>query len=335
MNRPHGLGPDKRALIADAVLAGDGPDAIRTRLVESGCSPAAADYEIKRAHKDPLFQGALRLRREVAKRDWLLANVRKLESGRKSERLPTIDRIDPARFFEDFYCSNRPVKLTGLVDHWPALEKWSLDYLAEMLGDAPVELQGERESSSNYELYKLRHRRMLPMREVVAAIRRFDRTNEFYVTAFNDTTNKHSLAPLWDDLGPVSILEPSGGRDGFFWMGPKGTLTPLHHDLTNNLLVQVVGRKRVRMIAPWDLKAVRNHVHCFSELTLEDLEGGGPGVPDQLECVIGPGEALFLPVGWWHHVEALDVSISMSFTNFPGDNDFTAGHPEPAQFDPA
>lgn len=329
MARSDRIESDKRSLIADAVLAGADP---REQLIAAGVSAATADYELRRASKDPLFQAAVNMRREIAKRDWLLNNCRRLETMRRDDRLPTVDRIEPVHFVEQFYCANRPVKLTGLVDHWPAMKLWNLDYLAGKLGDAQVELQGRRESATDYELYKFRHRRMLPMREVIDAIRQFESTNEFYVTAFNDTTNKHTLAPLWDALGPVSILESTGGRDGFFWMGPKGTLTPLHHDLTNNLLVQVLGRKKVRLIPPYELPRVRNHVHCFSEINTEELRAGGPGLPDQLECVIGPGEAIFLPVGWWHHVEALDVSISMSFTNFPGDNDFTAGHPEPAQY---
>jgi len=32
------------------------------------------------------------------------------------------------------------------------------------------------------------------------------------------------------------------------------------------------------------------------------------------EVVISPGEALFIPVGFWHHVRSLEVSISVSFT---------------------
>ncbi len=35
-----------------------------------------------------------------------------------------------------------------------------------------------------------------------------------------------------------------------------------------------------------------------------------------LTTVVEPGELLFIPVGWWHAVRSLDVSMSLSFTNF-------------------
>ena len=327
MNKPSKVAPDKRSTIAEALVAGGDLAAIRQKLIEGGVSPAAADYEIGRAQKDPLFQAAARLRRDLAKSYWILGNYRKLNAQAGAEAVPAIDSIPADRFFAEFYFANRPVKLRGLVDHWPALRLWTLDYLAEKVGDRVVELQGQRESAHDYELHKDRHQRQLAMRDVIDIVRSVESSNEFYVTAYNDTTNKQTLAPLWEDLAPVSILKDSGGRDGFFWFGPKGTLTPLHHDLTNNLLVQVMGRKRVLLVPPWELERVRNRQHCFSEVTLAELVSEGGSAPDHCECVIGPGEALFLPIGWWHHVEALDVSISMSFTNFPFENDFTAGHP--------
>src|SRR5580765_2817748 len=120
MNKLAKVAPDKRALIAEALLAGCDSVAIRQRLIDCGVSPPAADYELKRAEKDPLFQAAFRLRRDLAKSHWVLGNIRALGRQSGADPIPTIERIAPERFFSDFYFANRPVKLTGLVDHWPA-----------------------------------------------------------------------------------------------------------------------------------------------------------------------------------------------------------------------
>lgn len=331
MSTPKKPASCKRELIAEALLASDTPDQIREHLIAAGSSAATADYELRRAEKDPFFLAAAVLQRRIAKRDWALRIHGRLASARAGGlSVLTVDKIDPRRFFEDFYAANRPVVLTGMVDHWPALTSWSLDYLAEKVGEATVELQAQRTDADDYELAKERHKRVLPMRSVIDAIRQSGPTNDFYVTAYNDIANKHSLAPLWDDLGDISILRPTGGRDGFFWLGPKGTLTPFHHDLTNNLLVQVMGRKRVYLVPSWEVGRMRNSIHCFSGRSPNDWPDDE--LPPLVECIIDRGDALFLPIGWWHYVEALDVSISMSFTNFAADNDFHLGYPADAQF---
>ena len=54
------------------------------------------------------------------------------------------------------------------------------------------------------------------------------------------------------------------------------------------------------------------------------LLSAGLIAPQILECVLNPGEILFLPVGCLHFVEGLDVSVTVSFTNFVFDNDFAS-----------
>jgi hypothetical protein len=41
-----------------------------------------------------------------------------------------------------------------------------------------------------------------------------------------------------------------------------------------------------------------------------------------IDITLEPGEALLIPVGWWHHVRSLDISVNISLTNFLFPNDF-------------
>ena len=325
-------------IISDSLLDGAGEAEVRARLLDSGLSLAKVDYELKRLDKDPYAAALVKASRRMAKRDWTLRIYGKL-AAQRAGGLAIADEptIEADRFYDDYYTANLPVKMGGLVDRWAALDKWDYDYLDEVVGDRMVEVQERRDTSGDYELRKDLHKGQARMRDITKRLRALGEdgaSNDFYVTAYNDRTNNVSLAPLWKDLGPISILEPTGGNDGFFWMGPKGTLTPFHHDLTNNLLVQVKGRKKVRMVPSWEVGRMRNFVHCFSSREPDDWDAMAedPSLPPLLETVIGPGDAIFLPIGWWHHVEALDASISMSFTNFRADNDFVTGYPADTNF---
>lgn len=314
---------DKRSLLAEGLTAGEDDAALLTRLTAAGISAAAARYEIGRLDKDPFAAALRRLAERMAKQQWLLANQRRLAMEAEGGfALDEVNAIVPADFYRIFYDAGRPVKLTGMIDHWSALTHWSLDHFAARCGDAIVEAQVERERDPAYELAKDDHRRLLRFGEFIDWLRRDEASNDIYLTAYNSGTNAAALASLWDDLAPIALLADGGHRQGFFWLGPRGTLTPWHHDLTNNLLVQVMGRKRVRLAPPWASDRMKNSQHCFSDWGNEALPHG-PGDaerPPVLETILGPGEAIFLPVGWWHQIEALDLSASMSFTAFQRSN---------------
>lgn len=311
--------PDKRILLAEGLAAGEDDAVLHARLVAAGVSAAAAKYEVDRLAKDPMAAMLRQQAARMAKQGWLLANQERL--AREADggfALDTLDNPEPGLFYRHHYEANRPAKLTGLIDHWPALSRWSLDHFAGVAGDAVVEAQVERERDPDYELAKDDHRRLVRFGELIEWLRGDTPSNDIYLTAYNSGTNAAALAPLWDDMAPIALLDGTRPRDGFFWLGPRGTLTPWHHDLTNNLLVQVMGRKRVRMAPPWAFARMRNSRHCFSDWGNEALPpgSGDASSPPVLETIIGPGEAIFLPVGWWHQVEALDLSASMSFTSF-------------------
>lgn len=334
MARPQPAKPvvndDMRREIAEMLLAGTPPARIVQRIASRGLPGALVEAEVARAAKSPYLHAAQAatagLAARLAKRDWLLANTARLQAVHAdAASVPRCHRLDADRFFSEFYAANRPVLVTGLADHWPARTGWSFAALAAELGHVDVDVQWQRDSNSAYEMEADRHVSRQNFAAIIDRITTGGPSNDFYVTAFNSGHNKQALAPLWDDIGAITgWLSPSGGRDGFFWMGPQGTITPFHHDLTNNLMVQIVGRKRVRLVAASETPRMRNSRHCFSDWRGDELPPG-PGTDDRppaLEVVLEPGDALFLPIGWWHHVEGLTPTIGLSFTNFARNNDF-------------
>ncbi|KAJ3172761.1 Lysine-specific demethylase 8 [Geranomyces variabilis] len=105
------------------------------------------------------------------------------------------------------------------------------------------------------------------------------------------------------------------------WFGPRGTVSPLHHDPHNNMFAQVVGSKYIRLYAPEHSAAVypNEEESMMSNTSRVDVESPDlAAFPDfaaapYFECVVEPGDLLFIPKGWWHYVRSLSLSFSVSF----------------------
>ena len=196
-----------------------------------------------------------------------------------------------------------------------------------------IEVQFDRDKDPLFERNSGKHKKRLLMREFVDLVNRGGDSNNYYMTANNTKNSLNSIELLFDDLGDFGegYRKQDDLKAGtFFWFGPKGTFTPIHHDLTNNMLVQIMGRKKVTLIPAWQVPWLYNDKGVFSAADFPSFnEKRHPLMKNitPMEVVIGPGDALFIPIGWWHCVEALDVSISISFTNFNAPNQFSTEFP--------
>ncbi|BCW90857.1 hypothetical protein sos41_40330 [Alphaproteobacteria bacterium SO-S41] len=279
-----------------------------------------------RAQTPPTGETALR------KRDWLLRTQQRLRG--LSPAADAIRRMPPSArdaFLDQHYALNRPVVLAGAVADWPATSKWSAHHLRRRLGDTEIELQAGRTDDADFERNKDAHRIRMPFAAFIDRIAQSP-GNDLYLTAYNSAANAAALAPLADELGSLdAYLAP--GAAGMLWIGPAGSFTPLHHDLTNNLLVQLRGRKRVVLVSPAETPRLYNDRHVFSEIrdiAASDLDLKrfplAAGVRAH-QVTLEPGDALFIPVGWWHQVTALDFSVSATYTNFIWPNDAYEDYP--------
>ncbi len=275
----------------------------------------------KAAPAPPKSDDALVLRR----REWLLDVMERQRAlSPYASGLLTAEKLPGDDFLHDFYAPGRPVVIKGAMEGWPALERWTPDYLADAVGDAVIEYQGGRDKAGDFELAKDRHKRRGPFRDFIALAAKGG--NDAYLTAYNSAANAGALAPLMADLGhPSDYLAPGAGM---LWIGGAGTFTPLHFDLTNNLLAQVTGTKRIILVPPSQTRRLAHRRHVFSDVhDLTDAKrlAEHPQARDVLryEVLLAPGDLLFIPIGWWHQVRSESFSTMLTYTNFLWPN---AGH---------
>ncbi len=300
----------------------------------ANASPATsaqpADATLPPSRDDELRRASLALR----KREWLLDA---LEQHRQlAPSAAEIERrvaLGSDEFLDQYYSAGRPVILAGEMEDWPALSRWTPAYLKEAVGSAVVEYQGDRSTSAEFEMYKDAHRREIPFDRLIDLITSAA-GNDAYITAYNSARNTEALAVLDRDLGSLDrFLVSTPDQHMMKWIGPSGTVTSLHHDLTNNLIAQIVGRKRIKLIPAAEVGKLYNSQHVFSEIPdLDDPALDRSRFPllstvRSYDVTLAPGEAIFVPLGWWHQVKSLDFSVTLTYTNFRWRNDWAQTYP--------
>jgi LPS sulfotransferase NodH len=296
-------------------------------LTRNGCDATAAAAEVAKADADPYLRGATHVHARSVKGAALLNALGEL---RKLESHPTITRtthLSSNDFRDHYYAANRPVLFDGRLASWRALSEWTPDYLRRELGDITVEVMTDRNADPDFEVNAAKHRTSMRFGDYIDKVQSGVVTNDYNLVANNGFFQRFPTHRLLEDLHPtLPFLRPAPpGEQCFFWFGPAGALTPLHHDTSNILVAQIVGRKRYRLVPSTQWECVYNSRGVFGDVDPESPDYARHPrfrAATVIDVILAPGEVLFVPVGWWHHVRAVDVSISVSFTNFAYPNHY-------------
>ena len=305
--------------VAENLLRGVAPEVLIAGLVEDGVSAHRAADEVRALAASPAI-AAGRAAARTAKQLELVASIDREMRALAADPRAVERRSPPSaeELFERYFCASTPVLITGLMTGWPALDRWSPAYFKERLGDVTIAVTTGRAADPDYDRNFAAHTEATTMARFADRVTAAGESNDFYMVSNNRNLEASALLPLLEDVViPTEYLDPARLQGCVsLWFGPAGTLTPLHHDTTNVLFCQIVGRKRFRLIPPQETSLLPGARDYYAS-----LDDAREGVLIK-EVVVSPGEALFLPVGWWHEVRSLDVSVSLSFTNFRRKNRF-------------
>lgn len=106
------------------------------------------------------------------------------------------------------------------------------------------------------------------------------------------------------------MIDPRGPS---LWMGTNNSSTQAHYDVADNIICQLHGTKRVRCYSPKAASALHVFPDAHPRARKSQVNFDGPDLerfpyfsslaPPDLDVVLEPGCALFIPAFWFHHVE--------------------------------
>jgi hypothetical protein len=307
------LAPDWRVWLADNLASGVPHDELIATLATHGVGEDETRARILAIERSPAFAVARAATLRAERAELALALVR---ARRSIERIERCTNPTAHELFAGPWASGTPIVLTDLVTQWPAFGRWTPSFFREQFGHVEIEASTGRESDPRYDIRFARHAERMRMADFVDRVLARPHSNDVYLIANNHNLARPELAPLFADIVQPDYLDPTRVvGSSALWFGPGGTITPLHHDTSNILLCQVLGTKRVLLVDPTEpaLLTRANGVYC--ELDAAGVRAELPEVR-VIEVELAAGEALFLPLGWWHEIHALDLSVTVALNNF-------------------
>lgn len=300
---------------------------LEAELGKNGYTAERAAALVADVRATPAYRAAERIAHDLSKWTTLCEVLLDLEKEvYPFDRIPRVSAPSEAEFVEKYYATNRPVIIEDVVSHWPACQRWSLDFLKEHFGAETVRFQKRSGSGDHREAFVDRTR-SATLAEYIDLIRS-EEGKDCYLIAHDRLLDKPAFRPLLQDLpfdDRYFDVKKVVGRT-FLWVGPPGSTTPMHRDLGNVYFAQISGEKRVKMVPSKQLHLVYNETGYHSE-----VDFSSPSLADfpllknamVMDEIIKPGELLFIPVGWWHWVQSLGPTMTVTGSNFKFRNTFT------------
>jgi hypothetical protein len=241
-------------------------------------------------------------------------------------QIPSLEATTPDEFTEVIAPAARPVVMRGLAADWPLVgaARQGTDRCIAMLSghatDTPIGVLRSNPENEGRFHYTADGRALnfvcaQTSLRVLLALLQEQATSDRPFTIATQAVDAAQVLPAFGSSHPMPCVPaPATPR---LWIGNAAKIAT-HNDAHDNLAVVVAGRRRFTLFPPDQIANLYLGPLHFTpagtpismvHVTAPDMDRY-PRFAAALEAAetaeLEPGDALFIPYGWYHHVEALE-----------------------------
>lgn len=229
-----------------------------------------------------------------------------------------VDSIEPEVFRKEYYEPALPVIIKNLAKEWPAYTKWNWDYFKQLVGDQKVPLYNNVKSDAYTPINKADDYKTFG--EYIDMISKGPAGWRIFLFNIFD----HAPELTKDFTWPEHLMKGFVKKYPMLFTGGASSITHMHFDidLSHILHTQFGGRKRVLMFPfkeqhklyrkPFEVLSMADFSNYYQEGKLDFEKFPALKLAEGYDFILEPGDTLFMPAGYWHHMEYLDSGFAMS-----------------------
>ncbi|MCY7351086.1 MAG: cupin-like domain-containing protein [Cytophagaceae bacterium] len=236
----------------------------------------------------------------------------------KLQPVPTFETLTPEEFRRSYYHPARPVVIKNLSKTWPAHQKWNWDYFTNVVGNVEVGLYNNIKSDAYTPINTADA--YMKFGEYLQMVKKGP--VELRVFLFN--LFEHAPQLVHDFTWPDHLMPGFVKKYPMLFVGGQGSVTHMHFDIdmSHILHAQFAGRKRVLLFPfseqhklyrkPWEVLSLANFEGYHQDGKLDTKNFPALELAQGYEVTLDHGDTLFMPAGYWHHMEYIDSGFAMS-----------------------
>jgi len=232
------------------------------------------------------------------------------------QAVDTFATLSPADFKKLYYQPMKPVVIKDLAKSWPAYQKWNWDFFIDAVGNKEVGVYNNVKSDAYTPINTADG--YMQFGEYLQKVK--EGPLDLRIFLFN--IFQHAPGITKDFTWPDELMKGFVKKYPMLFVGGGGSITHMHFDidLSHILHTQFIGRKRVLLFPygeqkklyrkPWEVLSMANYAKYHESFDYENF----PAVKlaQGYEVILEHGDTLFMPAGYWHHMEYLEGGFAMS-----------------------